>query len=382
MQKAYIKPWYLLLVLVLLITACNGSPEKQGLLINKAYLSFPAPELVPVNSQVQMIESDSGDYLLLYNYFDKNYQFLEFPSGKLLHEIPLQFEGPNSVRGLAGGTIASLDTFWVLTQPPAISLMDFDGEISLKKKIENSVFPISFIATAQDKPLIKYRSRIFGAQPLFMGHHDISKADIKKHQLIYSYDFKTDSVRWYDVFYPDDFWDKGKKISEYSWTQREGMIYIAPWHDHEIQVFDMSTGNVVERKQVKSGHVNKFNFLNEIPGSGTEGLQSRIAYDRYGPLIYDRYRDVFYRMFLPAVKLEKDYSDEELNNLNYNRPFAGVTVLDKDLTILTEYMFDEYEVVIDYNFFVDEKGLYLSINNLLHPDYNEDEFRYLVLTFE
>lgn len=104
--------------------------------------------------------------------------------------------------------------------------------------------------------------------------------------------------------------------------------------------------------------------------------------DWYGPLIYDGYRDVFYRMFLPAVKLEQDYYDEELNNLNYNRPFAGVMVLDKDLTILTEYMFDEYEVVIDYNFFVGEKGLYLSVNNLLHPDYNEDEFRYLVLSFE
>src|SRR5690606_13822059 len=196
-------------------------------------------------------------------------------------------------------------------------------------KIENSVFPITFIAAAQDKPLFKYGSRIFGAQPLFMGHHDISRADIKKHQLIYSYDFKTDSVQWYDVFYPDDFWDKGKKISEYSWAQREGKMYIAPWHDHEIQVFDMSTGKVVDRQQVKSDHVNRFNILNEIPGSPTEGLQSRISYDRYGALIYDRYRDVFYRMFLPAVKWEKDYSDEELNNLNYNRPFAGVMVLNR-----------------------------------------------------
>jgi hypothetical protein len=102
----------------------------------------------------------------------------------------------------------------------------------------------------------------------------------------------------------------------------------------------------------------------------------------YGPMIYDRYRDVFYRIFLPAVKLERDYSDEELNTLNYNRPFYGISVLDKDLNILTEYKFDENEVIINSNFFVGEKGLYLSINNLLHPDYNEDEFRYLILTVE
>lgn len=382
MHKSFIKPGYLLMVLILLITACNAPGEKQGMAINKEYLSFATPDLMPVNPQVQMIESDSGDYLLLYNSFDKIYQFLEFPSGKLLQEIPLKFEGPNSVRGLTGGTVTSLDSFWVLTLPPAISLMGFDGEIVLKKKIENGLLPITYIDTAQDKPLFQHGNTIFGAQPLFMGHHDISKADIKKHQLIYSYDFKTDCVQWYDVFYPDDFWDQGKKISGYSWAQREGMIYIAPWHDHEMQVFDMSTGKVVDRKQVKSDRINRFHYVHEIAGSPTEALQGRISYDRYGPLIYDRYRDVFYRMFLPAVKLEKDYSDKKLNDLNSNRPYAGVMVLDKDLTILAEYVFNEYEVFIDHNFFVGKKGLYLSGNNLFHPDFNEDEFRYLVLTFE
>ncbi len=381
MHTTYIKQGYLLLVLILSIMACNTPREKQEIGINKEFLSFPTPELMPVNSQVQMIESDSGNYLLSYNYFNKTYQFLEFPSGILRYEIPLQFEGPNSVRGFAGGTVASLDSFWLLTQPPAISLMDFGGEVFLKKKIENSLLSIAFIDTAQDKPLFQYGSKIFGAQPLFMGHHDISKTDIKKHQLLYSYDFIKDTVQWYDVFYPDDFWDQGKKISGFSWAQREEKIYMAPFHDHEVQVFDMCSGKVVEKKQVKSDQVNQFHFLNEIPGSRTEGLLSRIAYDRYGPLIYDKYRDVFYRIFLPAVKLEKDYSDEELNTLNYNRPFAGVTVLDKDLNILTEYMFDEHEVVTEYNFFVGEKGLYLSMNNLLHPDYNEDEFRYLVFDF-
>lgn len=160
MHKAYIRPGYLLMVLVLLIYSCNGSGEKNGLIIKKSYLTFSTPELMPVNSQVQLIESDTADYLLLYNYFDKVYQFIEFPSGNLRQEIPLHFEGPNSVRGFTGGTYASLDSFWVLTQPPAISLMDFDGKISLKKKIENHLLPITIIGTSQDTPLIKYGNRI------------------------------------------------------------------------------------------------------------------------------------------------------------------------------------------------------------------------------
>src|SRR5690554_4528680 len=111
MHTTYIKQGYLLLVLILSIMACNTPREKQDIGINKEFLSFPTPELMPVNSQVQMIESDSGNYLLSYNYFNKTYQFLEFPSGILRYEIPLQFEGPNIVRGFAGGTVASLDSF-------------------------------------------------------------------------------------------------------------------------------------------------------------------------------------------------------------------------------------------------------------------------------
>lgn len=135
MHKTYIKSAYLLLVLVLFITACNdASWEKQGLIVSKEYLTLPTPELTPMNSQVQMGESDSGDCLLLYNYFDKIYQFLEFPSGKLRQEIPIKFEGVHSVRGLAEGMVTSLNSFWVFTNPPALSLFYFDGEIALKEK--------------------------------------------------------------------------------------------------------------------------------------------------------------------------------------------------------------------------------------------------------
>jgi hypothetical protein len=47
-----------------------------------------------------------------------------------------------------------------------------------------------------------------------------------------------------------------------------------------------------------------------------------------------------------------------------------------------EITFDTFEVYGGRNYFVREDGLYLSRNNLFHPDYDEGVFRYLVVRFE
>jgi hypothetical protein len=57
-------------------------------------------------------------------------------------------------------------------------------------------------------------------------------------------------------------------------------------------------------------------------------------------------------------------------------------VLDKELNILGEFLFGENEVHSKSNMFVGEKGLYISLNNENHPDFDEDHFRYRVIRFE
>jgi hypothetical protein len=111
-------------------------------------------------------------------------------------------------------------------------------------------------------------------------------------------------------------------------------------------------------------------------------LEGRLKYDKYGALIYDPFRDVFYRITTPAVEYDPEASDEDLNSLNYYRPYTGIMVLDNELNILAEHTFDTFEIYVGNNFFVREEGLYLSRNNLFHADYDEGVFRYLVVRFE
>jgi len=57
-------------------------------------------------------------------------------------------------------------------------------------------------------------------------------------------------------------------------------------------------------------------------------------------------------------------------------------VLDSELNIIGEHIFDKFQVYSTNNHFVGEKGLYISANNPFNPEYDEDMLRYLIFTPE
>ena len=95
---------------------------------------------------------------------------------------------------------------------------------------------------------------------------------------------------------------------------------------------------------------------------------------RYEGLLYDKYREVFYRFCFPAVEVE---SEEALNQLRMFSKDFSIMILDKDLIILGEKRFEGYNYVPN-NIFVAREGLYISVN---HPDNydNEEDFLSFVL---
>ena len=370
------------LLLILLATGCNDSVKEKTIDFKASLLEIKLLETTPVNPRyTQLIASDSGEYLLLLNDFKDKFQFLELPSGKIAHEITIQREGEHGVSGFDAGTVTGWDSLWVAMGPPGLALINFNGEVLNRVSIIDDQIPLTSIRSNFDRRFHQFGSKIFGAQPLFMDHHGMNKDAIQKQRLVFSLDINTGDVEWYDVFYREDYWDNGKKPSGYSWTEKDGKLYIAPWHDHEIQVFDMASETIVQRKEVKSNHVNKPDYVNEILPM-EKALANSFSSDRYKSLLYDKYRNVFYRFFLPSFDPEN--LEEEYNHLDleFSRPYSGVMVLDSELNIIGEHIFDKFQVYSLNNHFVGEKGLYISANNPFNPKYNEDMLRYLIFTLE
>ncbi len=331
---------------------------------------------------IQLVESDSGNILFLFNGIKKSLQFFEFPKGKLLHEIDVPMEGPDNLRGSTGGTLLAKDSIFFTFSPPAIGLMNFDGKLLFKKEIEDERLNIPLLEANQKRPLFQHQNTIFGAQPHFTDHHRMNAEEIFDHPLIYSFDLDADSLRWYEVYYPPDYWQNGKRRADFSWAKRKKKLYLAPIYHDEIQVFDMHSGEIVMRKPVSSPGISSFQVNNSLPSSTAEADLARLIHDRYGTLLYDRYRDVFYRFFFPGFEPGEKLSAEDLSNLNWSRPYTGITVIDNELNVLGHHLFDSYEVYGHANHFVGKDGLYVSINNEFHPDFDESQLRYRVVQFD
>ncbi|WP_092176764.1 DUF4221 family protein [Cyclobacterium xiamenense] len=367
-----------------LLWSCQKKQESKfmDMKVVKEFKIKPEVFMAPNIAYVRLVESDSGQFLFLLNHISKNLQFISLKSGKLVREIELQYDGPNSMSNCTGIAGLENDKIWATFSPHSVGYLNFEGEIHFKKNITPGEVDITYVGSDFHKELHKYNDKVFGMQPLFMNHHFMEKASIQKHSLIYSYNMGTDQTKWYDVYYAEDYWDDGKKPSEFSWARRENKLYIAPWYDHVIQVFDMQKEQLDNRVAAKSDYISDFSYVDKIPGSREESLINRLSHDLYGIILYDKYRDCFYRFFYPGYTDDEDLSIEKLSNFNRSRPFTGVMVLDKGLNVIGEHVFDRFQVHASSNVFVGEEGLYLSLNNENSPEYDEDHLRYMVVQFD
>jgi hypothetical protein len=176
---------------------------------------------------------------------------------------------------------------------------------------------------------------------------------------------ETGAVRMLPLGFPKDYLSAGNKQLEYSVLNHADKKLVSFMGDHKIY---LAGRDEASWKEIEA----KSQFLDDQMPFFTKAVDSRgmseyaFAKSRYESLVYDPFRKVYYRFAYPSVTFE---TDEELKALrNSPGPFV-VMVLDENGDILTERRF-EAGTYYPTNFFVGEKGLYISMN---HPDNASNE---------
>lgn len=93
----------------------------------------------------------------------------------------------------------------------------------------------------------------------------------------------------------------------------------------------------------------------------------------YGNLIYDKYRNVYYRFAFPKQDLDGERDFMEI--YQEGRKQFSIIILDKDFNILGETLFPEY-TYNSYIYIIREDGLYLNNNHSKRPDFDENILRF------
>jgi len=142
-------------------------------------------------------------------------------------------------------------------------------------------------------------------------------------------------------------------------------IYIAP-QDHDS----------IKEVKVKSKYIEKVRLLDDY---GNLTITDVCENPNYGNLLFDKYRNVYYRIAYPETEIEKEVKGLEL--LQYGRKNFSIIILDKNFNIIGETLFPDYT----YNstlMFVREDGLYISDSHYLNPDYSDDQLSFKCFTLE
>ncbi|MFN4000409.1 DUF4221 family protein [Algoriphagus sp.] len=372
----------LLLIIYASIFSCSPQTEKVQLSLSILdSIKIPLDSSInPNRTSFQYIDSDSGEFLALQNKSVHAIEIFDLESGLHVKRIKLNKDGPNRSGEVNGFRIFSNDSLLVASYPQKLMLFNFEGIKTNEFPIKDTKNDVNYISSTSEIPFLFEGKKVFGAQPFFRNFFDMSASDLGKFSHIYQLDMESinPEAEWLPISNPEDTWKEGKKVPKFTWTDRGDSILVSPYNDHRIWVISKKRKELLELVQAKAPEVNQFQIIKGLP-SGDQGIIEELESDRYELLLYDHFREVYYRFYFVGI----DVNDFEIDyrNLFSNRPKVGLLVLDTRLKIIGNHLFETHAIE-PWNYFVGRKGLFVSTNNSNRDDFDENFLRYDIIRFE
>lgn len=150
-----------------------------------------------------------------------------------------------------------------------------------------------------------------------------------------------------------------------------GKEFIYSFYTAEDIVVASIDHSEIKKIKVKSQYIDS---STEKQVDSEQGPKLNLELARYGDLVYDPYREVYYRFAYPKTILEDDI--RWWGKAVYGRKKFSVIILNKDFQIIGETLFPE-AIYNSYVFFVNSDGLYISRDYQMLYGQSED-----YMTFE
>ena len=303
-----------------------------------------------------LIFGSSNDEIVFYNL---NTQKLEF-------KIKPEVEGNNGVGYFIGDYVHNSDSIFITKRG--------DEEISLINKEARVINKYDYHESKNKHPLREFYSST--STPITIIGDDLYIVPscnrwAKVNPVAAYINLKTNEVYDFPSFQYPKFPganNKSKRFGIEGEMSRcfDGKRFIYSFHfDEDIYVCSPNHNNI-KRYKIKSKYINKVKILNDY---GNLTPEEACCNPNYGNMIYDKYRNVYYRIAYPATSIEKDKKGIEL--LMYGRKFFSIIIVDSNFNVIGETMFPDY--TYNSNFmFVRKDGLYISDNNCYNPHYSDD----------
>ena len=393
---------FICLVSCICLFACQDSP-KESIAIYDIGLAESKKIVLPVDENTYYLsksifqfEEDDKEYLLFGNLEKRQHELLIYDIEKQnLHKrIPLEKEGPNGVPGIWGcipffdsktflvsqhnsGRMSIIDGEGIVVQK--YSMRQFSDKTKRRGLWVDSRFGVSFFYT----PSFIKDSIVYFSNGIFIQYKINQRLDRevwKTIPMFNSLNLKNGHIHTLPIKYPDIFEDDVKVPAgggyeftyDYNYKQ-ERLVCSLTGYD-SIMVTD-------DLKQVR-WYNGKSRYLKSMrpkvyEADGFDWLREATENPAYHNIMYDKYRDVYYRIVELPYELKQNESPFDTPK---GREFS-IIVFDKDFNIIGETKFPGNKYFYKMSF-VGRDGLYISENNLANPEFDEDKLVFACFKLE
>ena len=379
MNRAYL---FITALFVLIFMSCqsakknNTERQNEIELIAEKQLVFPLDEQTYyLSKSMFQFEENGKEYLHFENTRKSLYNIVIFDieNRQIAKQIPLHKTGPNGLPAVFGSRPSPGAQYILVAQNniSRISSINDKGEVIRNYNFQTpeSQFTSLHLGSYYNTPGFVKDSCLF--LKIGIPKPDMKREDWPKTHMFASLDLRTGKVKWVPIFYPPIFKEEYENIDggygfSYDYNYKENRLICGFFGYDSLMVTD-------DLKHIRWYNA-KSKYLKSMKpklGNAMAGINSIIEFceaPMYWHIMYDKYRDVYYRFAEMPYKLAPNESP-------YDEPKGkefSVIVLNEDFEIIGETKFPGKKYFYKMSF-VGREGLYISENNLENPQFDENK---------
>ena len=361
-----------------LLFSCKNQSESFHVQLKKTgeEIAFELDNRTKSNSRALFLYTDKEgkEYLTFQGYASNEIIFYDFESKKLAFKIKPEIDGNNGIGMTLGYKILNMDSiFFTNGEIEEIALIDTTCKLKEKfvydETIEKVPLRRSYSTSFYYRPIYKIENKLYA----------VSRCNRKSkiNPVSFTIDLETKEIKHLPFEYPklQTKINPAKTAGSENYFSREynGTHFIYSFSYEEDIYIASIDHKTITRKSIKSRYIDKLEPLNDF---GNVTLRDLCEHAEYGNLLYDKYRNVYYRIVFPQTEVPIDLKDREyMDLLDYGRKCFSIIILDKDFSIIGETLFPDYT----YNptmAFIREDGLYISASHAFSENYSDDWLKF------
>ncbi len=354
--------------------------EKIRLVPTQDYVNLPLDTLTSNLSDGLQYVSGEKPLLFFLNWANNSLQVFDLEEEKRVKELKFDYEGPNGVMGVSGFYVHNLDSIFLFNQRfGRLYLANFMGEVysAIRYQSPENYTPAVVQNTYFTSMPILVRDRLI-VKTRFHGQiNEVSNEELKEKELMYAIDLSNGTTQLLGYKFPENYLVQGSKYFDASICYVNGEFVVSYFSDHNLY-YTKGLSNKFETKMAKSEFVDA--VLPNMPTHEDPIALREYAYasPHYETIFFDEYRKLLLRFVFHAYEMDRTIPMHELRN--YSGPFS-IQIFDENLNFISETGFKK-NTYHPFDFFVNEKGLYLSTNHPLNPDNKENFIKFELIKFD